>query len=48
LCIYCHDNEHARLQVADAYDKATPEGNQGPSSTYNPFANLGDLLKGKK
>jgi hypothetical protein len=48
LCIYCHDNEHARLQVADAYDKPTPEGKQGPSSTYNPFADLGDLLKGRK
>jgi hypothetical protein len=48
LCIYCHDNEHARLGVADAYDKAKPEGIQGPSSTYNPFANLADLLKRKE
>ena len=24
LCLYCHENEHARQQVADAYGAATP------------------------
>src|SRR6185369_16611832 len=24
LCLYCHDNEHARHQVADAYAEARP------------------------
>ena len=47
LCLYCHDNEHARYQVADAYSEATPGGQQEPPSTYKPFANLGDLLKRK-
>jgi hypothetical protein len=48
LCLYCHDNEHARQQVADAYDEVTPGGGQEPSATYKPFANLGDLLKRKE
>ena len=47
LCLYCHDNEHARHQVADAYGEVTPGGEHEPSSTYRPFANLGDLLKRK-
>ena len=46
LCLYCHDNEHTRYQVADAYNGATPDG-QEPPSTYRPFANLADLLKRK-
>ena len=47
LCLYCHDNEHARQQVDDAYGEATPGGEQAPPVTYKPFANLGDLLKRK-
>ena len=47
LCLYCHDNEHARQQVAGAYDAATPGGEQDLPATYKPFANLGDLLKRK-
>lgn len=47
LCIYCHDNEHSRDQVADAYsdDVAGSTGNSG--GTANPFAGLGEMLKGK-
>ncbi|MFC1814447.1 YajD family HNH nuclease [Thermodesulfobacteriota bacterium] len=48
LCIYCHDNEHSRDQVAEWYDKTTPTGRQEPSSDNKPFANLKDLLKDKK
>ncbi len=48
LCLYCHDNEHARDQVADAYCEQTPGGEQEPPSTHKPFAHLGDLLKRKK
>src|ERR671931_2742178 len=40
LCIYCHDNEHARQQVADAYDEPTPGEDREPPSTYRPFADL--------
>src|SRR5574341_415240 len=47
ICLYCHDNEHARHQVADAYGEVTPGGEHEPPSTYRPFADLGDLLKRK-
>jgi hypothetical protein len=45
LCLYCHDNEHARHQVADAYHEATPGEEREPPSTYRPFEGLADLLK---
>jgi len=48
LCIYCHDNEHSRGQVAEYYDEATPGDEQGPSLTHKPFAGLENLLKVKK
>ncbi len=47
LCLYCHDNEHARQQVADASGEATPDTEREPPSTHRPFANLADLLKRK-
>ena len=48
LCIYCHENEHARDQVADAY--ATESGDKSPDNNFNhrPFAELADLMKKKK
>ncbi len=45
LCIYCHDNEHSRYEVAEAY--ATDGGEQGDSGSFKPFADLEALLKGK-
>jgi hypothetical protein len=45
LCVYCHENEHARNQVADAYASPTPGEDRGPTSTYKPFAGLADVLK---
>jgi hypothetical protein len=45
LCIYCHDNEHSRDQVAEWYDKADPDDEQRPSPDHKPFAGLADLLK---
>jgi hypothetical protein len=45
LCLYCHDNEHARQQVADASAEVTPGGEREPPYTYRPFADLDDLLK---
>jgi hypothetical protein len=48
LCLYCHDNEHSRHSVADAYSKASPGEDQGPSLTHRPFAGLDALLKEKK
>ncbi len=52
LCIYCHDNEHSRQQVAEAYDGgSTSSANNSASnaSGFNtPFANLSEMLKKKK
>jgi hypothetical protein len=48
LCIYCHENQHARQDVADAYDKEAPGGEADEASGNRPFANLGELLKSKK
>ena len=45
LCLYCHDNEHARNQVADAYGALSPDEEREPTSTYKPFAGLADVLK---
>jgi len=45
LCLYCHDNEHAR------YLDEVPAGTvrrgsvQEPPATHNPFAGLKDLLQ---
>ena len=47
LCIYCHDNEHSRDQVADAYGDVAPGDSQDAGGTSNPFAALGEMLKGK-
>jgi hypothetical protein len=47
LCVYCHDNEHARqsdytgVSASEAEDKAAP-------ATGTPFAGLGALFGGKK
>lgn len=47
LCIYCHDNEHSRDQVAAAYaPPATPRaGVVRTGGTNRPFADLGAKLK---
>jgi len=48
LCIYCHDNEHSRDLVADAYaDEAPSDRSSARGGGSNPFAGLGELLKGK-
>lgn len=46
LCVYCHDNEHARY-LEQGHGEARKDAN-GPAATYNPFADLGALLKQKK
>lgn len=48
LCLYCHENQHARQDVAEAYDKERPGEAREKDSTYRPFANLEALLKSKK
>ena len=48
LCIYCHENEHSRDQVAEWYGETTSGGEQETSSSFRPFAALEGLLKNKK
>ena len=48
LCLYCHDNEHSRQEVAESYGGATPGRKRESASTHKPFADLKDLLKNKK
>jgi 5-methylcytosine-specific restriction endonuclease McrA len=47
LCIYCHENQHSRQEVADAYEDVTPAKKQENGSTYKPFAQLEALLTKK-
>ena len=46
LCVYCHDNEHARY-VDAGYGDATTDSKKA-AATHNPFADLANLLKDKK
>ena len=48
LCIYCHENEHSRDQVADAYAPGSGEEPSDNGFSHNPFAGLADLMKNKK
>ncbi len=48
LCVFCHENEHARNLVADWSDDPVPGDNKAQSSTYKPFAGLDALMKDKK
>ena len=47
LCIYCHENEHARNQTAEAYEGSTPSDTPDAAG-FKPFADLEALLKGRK
>ncbi len=46
LCIYCHENEHAR--VLDSQAGGSIKGKETPASTHKPFADLAERLKGKR
>jgi len=45
LCIYCHDNEHARDQVAEWYDTSETHDEPQPPHENKPFADLAELMK---
>jgi hypothetical protein len=45
LCLYCHENEHARME--DARAGGGGEKTAAPA-THKPLAGLADLLKGRK
>lgn len=47
LCVYCHDNEHQRFAYLVRGEGYTITSDSKKSSTYNPFANLKDILKHK-
>ena len=46
LCVYCHENEHAR-HLDNAGRESSSASERGPQATYSPFANLKTLLKPK-
>ena len=46
LCVYCHDNEHARYLEPGHGDSSKDHADT--TVTHNPFADLADLLKTKK
>jgi hypothetical protein len=45
LCIYCHENEHARYEDSKAGDAAGPGSDA--LATHRPLEGLGELLKKK-
>lgn len=46
LCLYCHENEHSRHAVAEAYDNKSSISADPPADYDNkPFAGLEELLK---
>lgn len=47
LCLYCHDNEHARYteELLHGSKKALTSNTGKGGDTFNPFANLKTLLK---
>ena len=48
LCLYCHDNEHQRNQLADRSGEALTGRHQDRPSTFSPFARLADVMKKRK
>ena len=48
LCLYCHEDEHARRATASAYGEAAPAQRDTPALTSKPFAGLEDLFKREK
>lgn len=46
LCIYCHENEHAR--AADEAVRGRKAGESTAAATHSPFADLKAMLQQKK
>jgi hypothetical protein len=44
LCVYCHDNEHARYLDGESVGN-TDANKDAKQVTHNPLAGLGELLK---
>ena len=47
LCLYCHDNEHARFVDAPSPKPGNQHAPQIPAATHKGLAGLADLLKSK-
>ena len=45
LCLYCHDEEHSKFENLVRY--GSTEETEIKGSTYNPFADLKERMKGK-
>jgi len=45
LCLYCHDNEHARYLDGESVGNTDASGKDSQTATHNPLAGLADLLK---
>jgi len=45
LCLYCHDNEHARYLDGESTVNTDGPGGSSAAVTHNPLAALGELLK---
>jgi hypothetical protein len=48
LCIYCHENEHARVVDFQAGGGQATREQASPPATHRPFAGLADRLKGRR
>ncbi|WP_070886383.1 YajD family HNH nuclease [Pseudomonas argentinensis] len=47
LCLFCHDNEHARYTDQQYFSEGSTASQTGPKTTHKAFANLADLLQKK-
>ncbi len=47
LCLYCHDNEHARYTEESLHGgkKLLGDKSKNAEDSFNPFANLKDMMK---
>jgi hypothetical protein len=45
LCLYCHDNEHARYLDGESKGNTDANSKDRATITHNPLAALGELLK---
>jgi hypothetical protein len=48
LCVYCHENEHARQRDYLAGGGASSDSGGEKAATHRPFAQLQELLKPKE
>ena len=48
LCLYCHDNEHARYLDGESKGNTDASGKDSATVTHNPLAALGELLNKDK